>query len=517
MSSPYVERCRHLVVVLGDQLTKDSAVFDDFDPERDAVVMFEVDEEASYVEQHRIRLVLFFAAMRHFRDELRDTGYTVHYVELDDRNNRGTLGEELKRWVNKARPERVRVAQPGDYRVRQSLQRSAHEADVTLDIVDDRHFVATPGDFADFAEGRKSLLMESFYRRMRRENDVLMDGDEPVGGQWNFDKDNRERFGGDGPGDIKAPRSFTPDAITRNVIALVRKRFPDAPGNVEAFDYPVRRDQARAALRDFVEHRLAKFGDYQDAMVAGRPYLYHSRLSCVLNLHLLDPREAIAAAVDAHDTGAAPINAVEGFVRQILGWREYVRGVYWSEMPEYAGMNALGAELEMPSFMWNADTDMACVRDGVENLVDHAYAHHIQRLMVLGLFSMLLGVKPYAVHEWHMSMYADAVDWVSLPNVLGMSQYGDGGIVGTKPYSASGKYIDKMGDYCKGCRFDVSKTVGEEACPFNTLYWDFLSRNRQRLSHNHRMGLQYRNLDRKSDSERRAIRQQADALKSSVT
>ena len=298
---------------------------------------------------------------------------------------------------------------------------------------------------------------------------------------------------------------------------MVERRFPDSPGKLDSFDYPVTHDQARAALRDFIEHRLAQFGTYQDAMVSGEPYLYHSRLSCVLNLHLLDPRDAIAAAVQAYEDGAAPINAVEGFVRQILGWREFIRGVYWLKMPDYAELNALDADLPMPAFMWTGETEMNCIAQSVGQLVEHAYAHHIQRLMVLGLFAMLLGVRPHDVHRWHMSMYADAVDWVSLPNVLGMSQYGDGGIVGSKPYAASGNYIIKMGDYCAGCRYNPKRATGEDACPITTLYWDFLSRNRRRIAGNRRMGFQLKNLDRKDDSERRAIREQAKVLKSEMT
>jgi deoxyribodipyrimidine photolyase-related protein len=298
---------------------------------------------------------------------------------------------------------------------------------------------------------------------------------------------------------------------------MVQRRFPDSPGSLDTFDYAVTPEQARAALRDFIEYRLRGFGTYQDAMATGRPYLYHSRLSAALNLHLLDPRDAIAAALRAWEEDDVPLNSVEGFIRQILGWREYVRGVYWTHMPAYAELNALDADLPMPAFMWTAETEMNCVRVCVEQLVEHAYAHHIQRLMVLGLVALLLGVHPYAVHEWHMSMYADAVDWVSLPNVLGMSQYGDGGIVGTKPYCASGNYVKRMSNYCAGCRYDPSVATGDTACPITTLYWDFLARNRKRLAGNRRLGFQFKNLDRKSRSELGAIRKQADALKRNST
>ncbi|MEM8588245.1 MAG: cryptochrome/photolyase family protein [Pseudomonadota bacterium] len=510
-------KTRHLVLVLGDQLDARSAAFDDFDPKADAVLMMEVAEEATYIPQHKIRLALFFSAMRHFRRALEERGCTVHYATLDDADNRGTFAAEIERLVHETRPAKLVVAKPGDHRVEQAIRQAAKALDVPLEIRADRHFMCDLDTFRDHAEGRRSLRLETFYRDMRRRHDVLMAGNEPEGGQWNFDKDNRESFGAGGPGAIRSLQSFQPDRITRDVIAMVERRFAASPGTLAHFDYPVTRDDASAALRDFIDHRLPNFGRYQDAMVSGQPYLYHARLSCVLNLHLLDPREAIEAAIDAYRAGRAPLNSVEGFVRQILGWREYVRGIYWLKMPAYGDLNALDATLPMPAFMWTGETEMNCLRQAVGQLVDHAYAHHIQRLMVLGLFAMLLGVHPYAVHRWHMSMYADAIDWVSLPNVLGMSQYGDGGIVGSKPYAASGNYINRMSDYCAGCRFDPKKATGEDACPFTTLYWDFLGRNRPRISGLRHMGYQLKNLDRKDDAERREIGQRADRLKSDLT
>ncbi len=508
-------RLRNLVVVLGDQLDPDGAAFDGYDDGHDAVLMSEVDEEARYVPQHRQRLVLFFAAMRHMRDALREKGRTVLYGTLEGKHNTGTLAGELERTVEAKSPERIVVAEPGDHRVLAALKRAAHKLEVPLEVRADRHFIDTVDDFAGYAADRRELVLEMYYRRLRKRHDILMRDGKPVQGQWNFDADNRERL--PKGHDVPAPRRFRPDDVTRGVIRMVKERFPDAPGDPEAFDHPVTRVEARTALRHFVKHRLACFGRYQDAMATGEPWMYHSLLSSSLNLHLLDPRDAIDAAVAAYDAGGAPINAVEGFVRQILGWREYVRGVYWWRMPEYADLNALDADLPMPAFMWDAETEMNCVKQSVTQLVDHAYAHHIQRLMVLGLFSMLLGVKPYDVHRWHLSMYIDAVDWASLPNVLGMSQYGDGGIVGSKPYCASGNYINRMSDYCTGCRFNPAKATGDDACPVTTLYWDFLSRNRNRLKNNQRMGFQFKNLDRKDDGERRAIRRRADELKKSCT
>lgn len=510
-------RARNLIVILGDQLDRTSASLDGFDPASDAIIMTEAVEEASYVPQHRQRLTLFFSAMRHFRAELEAEGLPLHYGELEDPANEGSLAGELERRVRELEPERVIVTQPGDYRVLEALRASAAALDVPLEVRDDRHFLDELDRFEDYASGRKELVLEMYYRQLRKRLDVLMDGKKPVSGRWNFDQDNRQSLPRRGGPTVREPLAFEADAITREVRAMVDRRFPDAPGNLDGFAYPVSREQSLAALQDFIEHRLPHFGHYQDAMATGAPFLFHSLLSAPLNLHMLDPREVIEAAIAAYEAEHAPLNAVEGFVRQVLGWREYVRGIYWWRMPAYADMNELEADLPMPAFMWDADTDMNCIRQSVGQLVDHAYAHHIQRLMVLGLFSMLLGVRPYDVHRWHMSMYIDAVDWVSLPNVLGMSQYGDGGVVGSKPYCASGSYINRMSDYCKGCRYEPGVARGDDACPITTLYWDFLDRHRARLADNRRMGFQYKNLSRKSPDEVRDIRRRAQAIKVEFT
>ena len=507
------DRLRNLVIVFGDQLSENSKAFHGFDVQNDAVLMMEVKEEATYVPQHKIRIALFFAAMRHFANQLKGKGYKVHYSALGDADNLGSLDKEISKWIQKTRPQELICSLPGDYRVKEIVERVAAKLNCRLEIRDDNHFLLSPEGFSDFAQGKKSLLLEHFYRHMRRRHRILMDGKKPVAGKWNFDQENRKSFGKDGPPQIKAPRSFRPDESTKEVLRLVDDRFPDSPGSLAKFDYPVSRKQALEALRDFIEYRLRDFGPYQDAMAQGSPYLYHSRLSCVLNLHLLSPEEVIEAVLQAYENDQAPINSVEGFVRQVLGWREFIRGIYWLKMPEYAQMNELQAELPMPAFMWTAETEMNCIRQCVSQLIAHAYAHHIQRLMIMGLFSLLLGVNPYEVHKWHMSMYVDAIDWVSLPNVLGMSQYADGGFVATKPYAASGNYIQRMSNYCQNCLFNPRERVGERACPFNSLYWDFLSRNRERLEGNHRMRMQYRNLDRIDLSDKGIIRAHANELK----
>lgn len=496
------ENIRHLVLVLGDQLDADSAAFDGFDPERDVVLQMEVLEETSYIPQHKKRIAYFLSAMRHFRDELISRGRRVHCVELDTPGNTGHFETEIARAQRQFRPEATIALEPGDWRVLEKLRRLAEPPQIR----GDRHFLCSREEFAAFTERHPRPIMETFYRAMRRKTGLLMERTgQPVGGAWNFDADNRKSFGKTSPAIPPRP-ACPPDAITEEVLRLVARRFADSPGKLDGFDLPVTRAQALAQLKDFVAHRLALFGTYQDAMLSGEPFLYHSVLSGPLNLHLLRPLEVVEAALG---NTSAPLNALEGFTRQIIGWREFVRGIYWQRMPHYAEENALGAELPMPRFYWTGETEMRCLAEAIGHTIDHAYAHHIERLMVLGLFALLLGVRPYDVHRWHMSMFWDAVDWVSLPNTLGMSQHGDGGVVGTKPYAASGNYISRMSDHCRHCRFDPKKAVGDDACPFTTLYWNFLDRHRKRFAANGRMNNQYVNLDRKDPAELRAIRRQA--------
>ena len=503
-------RVRNLVVVLGDQLDPASAALDGFDPKADAVWMAEVKGEGTHVWSTKPRLAVFLAAMRHHRDALRAAGRTVHYTDLDTPSNRGTLAAELAHSIHTLRPKGLVVVEPGEYRVRQDLQATADAAGVPLDVRTDRHFLCTGDEFAAHAAGRKQLRMEFFYREMRTRAGVLLDADgDPEGGAWNFDKENRGTFPKGGPGLVPEPASFPPDAVTRSALDAVERHFPDHPGSLKHFDWPVTPADADRALADFVANRLPAFGDYQDAMWTDRPYLYHARLSQAMNLKLLDPRPVIAAAEAAYHDGHAPLAGTEGFVRQILGWREYVRGIYWRHMPGYLDRNALNATRPLPGAYWTGDTDMNCLRQAVTQTLEYGYAHHIQRLMVLGLFALLLGVEPKQVHEWFLAVYVDAVEWAELPNVLGMSQYADGGVMASKPYAASGKYIHRMSNYCKGCRYDPAKSVGDDACPVTTLYWDFLLRHEATLVKNPRMALQVKNLKRLTPGDRTAVRDQA--------
>lgn len=504
---------RNLIIVLGDQLNVDSAAFDGFDKANDRVWMAEVVSEAQHVWSHKARIVLFLSAMRHFRDDLARTGINVSYRQLDDADNHGDIVGELSAVVRSLSPRRLVVVEPGEWRLREAIVDVAYAMQVKLEMRADRHFLCGHDEFAAHAAGRKQLRMEYFYRHMRRRLNILMDGTKPVGGNWNYDADNRAAFTKAGPGEIATPRAFRPSTVTKTVVTMVEARFSQHPGKLQHFDWPVTPSQARAALSDFVMHRLDRFGQYQDAMWSNTPYLFHSRLAAAMNLKLLDPRDAIDQAENAFRNKQMPLNAVEGFVRQIIGWREYVRGVYWRYMPNYLEMNYLEASLPLPEFYWTGETDMACLRDAIGQSLNYGYAHHIQRLMVTGLYAMLLGVEPKQVHEWYLAIYVDAVEWVELPNTIGMSQYADGGVMGSKPYAASGKYIHRMGNYCAGCRFDPSKSTGPTACPFTTLYWDFLMRNERRLNGNARMSLQLKNVARKSNAEQRKIQVQAAALR----
>lgn len=494
---------RHLLLILGDQLDRNSAIFDGYDPAHDQLWMAENDHEITYVPSHKQRIVLFLSAMRHFRDELNDSNRPVQYHQLyaDKRKDSGkSFGELLSQSIKKEKPEAIRVVLPGDYRVKQLLEETAKKHDVPIDFLPDVHFFCTVNEFHKFAKGRKSLLMETFYRQMRKKHDVLMRGGKPVGGTWNYDHDNRESFSKDGPGDIGRPTSFSHDEITQEVIQLVEDRFGDHPGEVDSFNLPVTPGQAKRMLSDFVKYHLTGFGKYEDAMWTDEPFLHHSRLSTSMNLKLLDPRECVDAAVEAYQEGNAPLASVEGFVRQILGWREFIRGVYWTQMPEYAEKNHFDHQADIPSFFWDGKTEMQCVKQTMSHLLKFGYVHHIHRLMVMGNFALTLGVHPFKFHEWHMAMYLDAVDWVSLPNTLGMSQHGDGGVVGTKPYCSTGNYVDKMSNFCKGCVYNHKKAVGAEACPITTFYWDFLDRHFDGLQSNSRMKLQMKHVERKRNS-----------------
>ena len=504
-----------LVPILGDQLTRTLASLRGRAKDDTVILMMEVWDEATYVKHHQQKIVLILSAMRHFAAELRDAGWQVDYVSLDDADNSGSFTGEVAGAVERHDPRAIHVVEAGEWRVQAMLEEWPDRFECEVEILPDDRFICGRREFADWAEGRPTLRMETFYREMRRKTGLLMtDGGEPVGGEWNYDKENRQppKAAMDPP---ERPR-FDPDETTAAVIALVRDRFGDHFGSLDSFGWPVTREQAEDAADAFFAQRLGKFGPYQDAMVAGEDDLFHSMLSTSLNLGLLDPLDLCGRAERALDNGDAPINSVEGFIRQILGWREYVRGFYWLFMPGLAQANAMGAHRPLPEFYWTGDTDMACLADCVRSTRDNAHAHHIQRLMVLGNFALLAGIDPRAVEDWYLVVYADAYEWVELPNVAAMILYADGGKLASKPYAASGNYINNMSDYCRGCTYSPAKKTGEGACPFNPLYWHFMDRHRDRLESNHRIGRIYVNWDRMGADRQREYLDSAEAILASL-
>lgn len=494
---------QNLTLVLGDQLSPDLPVFQAGDPTRTVILMAEVMAEASYVGHHKKKLAFVFSAMRHFAAEMRSAGWTVDYVALDDPANTGSLRTEVARAMERHGTTTVRVTEPGEWRLLQDMQAWA----APPEILPDTRFICSHAEFARWADGRKALRMEHFYRMMRRKTGLLMSGEQPEGGQWNFDHCNRNAASPD----LFMPRPlrFTPDQTTAGVLSLVTERFPDNFGDLEPFWLPVTRADAERAAAAFMAQALPGFGDYQDAMLSQEKFLYHSVLSPMLNVGLLNPLTLCRMAQDAYHSGHAPLNAVEGFIRQIIGWREYIRGIYWREGPDYVRRNALAASRPLPTLYWTGETGMACMSAAIRQTREEAYAHHIQRLMVTGNFALLAGIDPHAVHEWYLAVYADAFEWVEAPNTIGMSQFADGGLLGSKPYAASGAYIHRMSDYCRTCRYAVAKKVGPDACPFNALYWDFLHRHRRRLEANPRMAQMYRTWDRMAETQRTALLGQA--------
>jgi deoxyribodipyrimidine photolyase-related protein len=498
---------RTLRFILGDQLTRPISSLSDLDPERDVVLMVEVRDEATYVRHHKQKIAFLFAAMRHFAAGLEAEGVAVAYVRLTDPDNTGRFTGELERAIERYNPDRVVVTEPGEWRVLQMMQDWRETLSVPVDIRDDNRFLCPRQDFARWAEGRHHLRMETFYRGMRRRTGLLMDSGEPSSGRWNFDSENRKRL----PKKHRPPDriGFQPDSITREVIALVEQEFGDHFGDLAGFSWPVTRADALAALQHFLVHCLPIFGYFQDAMKTGAPFLYHALLSPALNAGLLTAEEVCWAAERTYRDGAAPLHCVEGFIRQILGWREYVRGLYWARMPDYRETNALEAGRDLPWFYWSGETALNCIAQVVSDTRAHAYAHHIQRLMVTGNFALIAGLDPAQVEEWYLIVFADAYEWVELPNVHGMVLWADGGVMGSKPYAASGAYIDRMSDYCAACSYDVKLKSGPDACPFNYLYWNFLIENEDRLAGNQRMTMPYRTLHGMADERRAEIRRDA--------
>jgi deoxyribodipyrimidine photolyase-related protein len=503
-----------LIPILGDQLSLENPALRDIDKSSAIVVMAEVFTEHLHVWSSRMRSAVFLSAMRHFAEKLVHEGWKVEYYKIGRHSHEG-LEQAWAECIAKYKTTTLRVCETGDWRVEQLLQQCATQHKQAFHLLDDDHFLISRADFVRWAGKSKQLRMEMFYRHMRKQHKVLMQADapaEPEGGQWNFDEDNRKSFTKSGPQDLPLPLRYSPDAITLAVIADLEKYLPDQPGNSAAFAWPVTREQGLQALEDFIAHRLSKFGPTQDAMWTDQPFLFHSLLSVALNLKLINPREVIHRAVLAYKKTEADLASVEGFIRQILGWREFMRGVYWLDMPAMKAANHFGYTRNLPKWYWTGDTHMQCMKQAIDQTLQHGYAHHIQRLMITGNFALLAGIEPSQVCDWYLAVYVDAVEWVELPNTAGMALFANGGRFTTKPYVASGAYVKRMSNYCKGCRYDPALRVGEKACPMTTLYWAFLDRHADELGKNPRAALMMKNYERIDAAEVQLIRNQSEKL-----
>ncbi len=503
-----------LRLILGDQLCDSISSLSDIEP-NDTVLICEVMEEASYVKHHPKKIAFLFSAMRHFAQELQDTGIQVRYVKLTDPANSGSFTGEVVRALKELNAKHLIVTEPGEYRVKVMMESWQKSFSIPVEIRTDNRFLCSIDEFKTWAQHKKQLRMEFFYREMRKKYRILIEPDgSPVGGKWNYDIENRKPPSKG----LKSPQriSHKKSAIVKEVLALVGDKFSHHFGNLSPFHYAVTRQQALIELDDFIERILPHFGDYQDAMLKGEPYLNHSLLSSYINAGLLYPLEICRKAQAQYRKGNVSLNSAEGFIRQILGWREYVRGIYWLKMPEYAELNYLGASRPLPALYWGAKTNMRCVSEAVSHTQEHAYSHHIQRLMVTGNFALLAGLDVKEVQEWYLAVYSDAYEWVEMPNTLGMALFGDGGFMASKPYVASGKYINKMSNFCKNCYYNPNDMLGEKACPFNALYWDFIARHRSKLNSNQRLTFVYKVWDKFTDSKQEDIRTKAKTILKSI-
>lgn len=494
-----------LRLILGDQLSETISSLEGCNKKKDIIMMCEVMEEATYVKHHKKKLVFVFSAMRHFAQELLNKKYQVTYIKLDPTKETSSFTSEVKKIVSTKKIDNIILTEPGEYRLLQCFRGWQKTLNLPVEIKPDTRFLCTTNEFSAWVGKKKQCRMEYFYRYMRNKHDILMENDKPVGGKWNYDDENRKHP----KHHLKIPRPYQTkaDDVTQDVIKLVVSYFGEHFGDISPFHYAVTRRQALNALNQFIKERLPLFGDYQDAMLESEPWMFHSHISLYLNCGLLLPMECINAALNAYDKGDAPLNSVEGFIRQILGWREFVRGMYWLKMPAYIKKNTLNAKNKLPEFYWTGQTKMNCLKQCIQETKQHAYAHHLQRLMVIGNFALLAGIKPAEVSEWYLLVYADAYEWVELPNVIGMILFADGGEIASKPYASGGAYINKMSNYCKRCQYKVSVKNGPDACPYNYLYWDFLDRNRDKLKDNHRLTMMYKLYDKMKPDKKDAIKQ----------
>jgi deoxyribodipyrimidine photolyase-related protein len=498
---------RNLILVLGDQLDKRLEVIANADKKNDLIVMMEVMTEATYADHHTHKLIFIFSAMRQFASQLKKSGYSIKYIHLDDKANKQSFVKNIQAILNNQSFDAIRVTEPGEYRLLKEFNGWESKLAIPTYIYEDRRFLCSINTFKKWSEGKKQLRMEFFYRFMRQKTGYLMEGSKPTGGQWNFDNQNRKKL----PNSIAPPKPirFIHNQTTLKVIELIRHTFKSNPGFVDNFNMATNRQQALKALNGFIAERLPNFGTYQDAMAIDETQLFHSQLSAYINVGLLSPREVLDEAIYAYKNQKIELHNIEGFVRQILGWREYVRGMYWLKMPEYNHTNFFKHKHPLPHFFWTAETDMLCLKQSISDTLKHAALHHIQRLMIIGNFALLVGSNPDEVCHWYLSVYADAFEWVEMPNTFGMSQFADGGVIASKPYISSGSYINRMSNFCSQCTYNVKHKFEEDACPFNFLYWAFLIKHEDKLGNNPRMAMMYRQLNKFSPQEKIVIEKKA--------
>lgn len=501
-------------LILGDQLNAQHSWYRE---KRDDVlyVLMECMSETNYVVHHIQKVAGFFCAMRSFRDHLKNEGHQVKYIYLEDEQNQQSITENLKYLAHSLKARQIEYQYPDEYRLDEALKEMTQNLDLPVIAVDSEHFLSPRDGVAEQFKNKKTYLLESFYRKMRKQYTILMepDGDTPLTGRWNYDADNRKKL----PKKHELPSPLHFKKEVSEIIASLDRKGIKTIGNIKGniLNYPTTRAEALALLDHFLQVRLSLFGTYQDAMVERDDLLYHSKISFALNIKLLNPLEVIEAVEDYWNNHQDQIDIAqaEGFIRQILGWREYMRGIYWAKMPDYAKLNYFDHQAKLPDWFWTGDTKMNCLKHAIQQSLDTAYAHHIQRLMVTGNFALLLGVNPDEVDKWYLGIYIDAIEWVEITNTRGMSQFADGGIVGTKPYISSANYIHKMSDYCANCAYDRKVKYGKNACPFNSLYWDFYHRHTDKLSKNPRVGMMYRTWNKMDADQKASILEQADQFK----
>ena len=500
---------KRLILILGDQLDLQSTVLRDFNPVSDEIIMIESMDEAQYVWSHKAKVALFLSAMRHFASSLEKLGHRLVYIK----NSPVSIVKTLKEHILQKQVKHLVCIEPGEWRLKCAIETLAKDLSIHLEMREDDHFFCTRKEFNEWAENKKEFRLEFFYRLMRKKHQILIDQEgNPEGGQWNFDQDNRKPYPKKGPGMIDVPVAFEVDAITKEVLEFVRKTYPDNPGSLDHFHWPVSREQAVEALEYFVEYRLRNFGVYQDAMWTDTPFGWHSILSSALNLKLLNPREVVDAVIGAWKKHSLDLSTVEGFIRQILGWREFVRGMYYLDMPKMAQDNFYQHQRSLPKWYWTGETQMSCMKDAIGQTLQYGYAHHIQRLMVTGNFALLAEILPQEVCEWYLGIYVDAIEWVELPNTAGMALFANGGRFTSKPYIASGAYIKRMSNYCGSCKYKPDVRYGEQACPITTLYWNFLIKHREQFEASPRTRLMTANLKRISDEDQKEITLHAESI-----